>query len=457
MREAAPAGRESLADGPLRELQVLTQELIGAMPESIEERERFDSVKDRGVPLDTGALEAWLGGKTVLVTGGTGCLGSKLLAEVARFGPGRLVSVSRGLTGGWPKHAKVEYLTADVPNRAELAAVFEQARPDVVFHLAAQRDPGMAEREVQLTVATNIFGTRNVVEVAAEYGTPDVVCATSGKALRPYSREVYTAAKRCAEYVLTRAASRGEQRIAAVRFTHVVDNSIVDDRLRSWARSGTLRIHDPNTLFYAQSALESVQLMLCAGLGARRGVLRIFTINYLGMPIGLLELAVGTLIQDKSASPIYLSGHDPGYESVPFPGLYDPLTAGDVSPLLSAFEAIYAEQDAASGVDAFTVAFDLSRVPDDLLARLEQASGVSDDQAPVRRALDELSWHVLDGTLSALPQRALARAAKLTEPHEDRLSSDHRKMLEAIRQHIQARAAIAAQVPPQASHVAVAG
>ncbi len=455
MREAAPAGRESLADGPLRELQVLTQELIGAMPESIEERERFDSVKDRGVPLDTDALEAWLGGKTVLVTGGTGCLGSKLLAEVARFGPGRLISVSRGLTGGWPQHAKVEYLNADVTNRAELAAVFEQARPDVVFHLAAQRDPGMAEREVQLTVATNIFGTRNVVEVAGEFGTPDVVCATSGKALRPYSREVYTAAKRCAEYVLARAASRGEQRIAAVRFTHVVDNSIVDDRLRSWARSGTLRIHDPNTLFYAQSALESVQLMLCAGLGARRGALRIFTINYLGMPIGLLELAVGTLIQDNSASPIYLSGHDPGYESVPFPGLYDPLTAGDVSPLLSAFEAIYAEQDDVSGVDAFTVAFDFSRVPDDLLARLEQASGVDDDQAPVRRALDELSWHVLDGTLAALPQRALARAAKLTEPHEDRLSSDHRKMLEAIRQHIQAGAAIAASVPPQASPVAV--
>jgi hypothetical protein len=240
-----------------------------------------------------------------------------------------------------------------------------------------------------------------------------------------------------------------------VRFTHVVDNSIVDDRLRSWARSGTLRVHDPNTLFYAQSALESVQLMLYAGLNARQGGLRIFTINYLGMPVGLLELAVGTLQQARSASPIYLSGHDPGYETVPFAGLYDPLTAGDVSPLVSAFEAIYAEQDTERGIDWFPVSFDLGQVPDELLDRLAAASEVADDQAPVRAALDELSWHVLDGTLAALPQRALARACRLTEPHEDRLTGDHRQMLDAIRRRL--AAAPAAAVPQQGSHVPVAG
>jgi nucleoside-diphosphate-sugar epimerase len=456
MREAAPAGRESLAEGPTRELQGLTRELMAAMPDALAERERFDSIRERGVPLDAAELTSWLEGKTVLVTGGTGCIGSKLLAEVARYNPGRLVSVSRGLTGGWPKHARVDYLRGDVTNQAELAEVFGQARPDVVFHVAAQRDPGLAEREVQLTVSTNIFGTRNVVEAAARSGASEVICATSGKALRPYSREVYTAAKRCAEYVLARAAARGDLRVAAVRFTHVVDNSIVDDRLRSWARSGTLRIHDPATLFYAQSALESVQCMLYAGTGARRGALRIFTINDLGMPIGLLELAVGTLQQTGSASPVYLSGHDPGYETVAFPGLYDPLTAGDVSPLLSAFEAFNAEQDPIRGIDACTVALDLSRVPDDRLDRLEEASQIPGDQTQVRRALDELSWSVLDATLGALPQRALTRAARLTEPHEERLSPDHRKMLDAIRLHIAAgETAGPASVPQQAAGIPV--
>src|ERR1700749_3874438 len=118
MRAAAPAGRESLAEGPLRELQVLTQELMAAMPEAIGESERFDSIKDRGIALDVPATSAWLGGRTVLVTGGTGCIGSKLLAEVNRFGPGRVISVTRGLTGGWPKHANVEDMTGDVSDRA---------------------------------------------------------------------------------------------------------------------------------------------------------------------------------------------------------------------------------------------------------------------------------------------------------------------------------------------------
>ena len=437
MQDAAPKGRQLLADGPLRELQRLTQELIAAKPDAIEERERFDSIRKRSVPVADADLRSWLGGKTVLVTGGTGCIGSTLLAELGRFGAARLVSVSRGLTGGWPLHAGGDYLRGDVTDAAGLTALFAEVRPDVVFHVAAQRDPGLAEREIHLTVSTNIFGTRNVAEAAAQAGAAEVICATSGKALRPYSREVYTAAKRAAEWVLARtAAARPDVRIAAVRFTHVVDNSIVDDRLHQWARSGVIRLHDPNTMFYAQSACESVQLMLVAGLGARSGELRIYTINDLGMPVGLLDLAVGTLQQTGSVSPIYLSGHDPGYESVAFPGLYDPATAGDVSPLLSAFEARSAEQDYQLGVDWCASSLDLSQVPDDRLDALGAACAAGPDPEPVRAALDELSWSVFEAALAALPRRALSRAALLTEPYEAKLSCDHARMLTAIRRHL---------------------
>ena len=436
MQEAAPKGRQLLADDALGDLQRLTRELIAAKPDAIAERERFDSIAARSVPVDDGDLHAWLSGTTVLVTGGTGCIGSTLLAELGRHGAARLVSVSRGLTGGWPLHAGVDYLRADITDADALRTVFGEVRPDVVFHVAAQRDPGLAEREIQRTVCTNIFGTRNVAEAAAEAGVARVICATSGKALRPYSREVYTAAKRAAEWVLARTAvARPGTSIAAVRFTHVVDNSIVDDRLHQWARAGVIRLHDPNTLFYAQSARESVQLMLVAGLGAQAGELRIYTINDLGMPISLLDLAVGTLQQADSASPIYLSGHDPGYESVAFPGLYDPATAGDVSPLLSAFEARSAEQDEKLGVDWCTSTLDLSKVPDEQLDKLARACA-GEDAEPVRVALDELSWCIYEAALAALPQRALSRAAALTEPYEDKLSYDHGRMLAAIRRHL---------------------
>ncbi len=438
MRQAAPAGQQQLDDAALAELQSLTLLLTTARPEAVAERHRFDSIRERCIALHDAELVGWLRGKSVLVTGGTGCIGSTLLGELARHEPGRLVSVSRGVTGGWPRHAGVDYRSADVASRASLAGVISDVKPDVIFHLAAQRDPGLAELEVHRTISTNIFGTRNVVDVADEFGVPAVVCATSGKALRPYSREVYTAAKRSAEWILARAAARTDMRIAAVRFTHVVDNSIVADRLAEWARSGVVRLHDPNTMFYAQSALESAQLLLCAGLGAVRGSLRIFTINDLGWPISLLDLALGTLQEAGSASPIYFSGHDPGYETVAFPGLYDPATAGEVSPLLSAFEAINTEPDVHQGVDACTVAFDLDLVPDERLARLEAACLAGPDPVPLRQALDELCWSLLDATLAALPCAVVARAAQLTEPHGEGLTLDHSRMLAAIRHYARA-------------------
>lgn len=429
---AAPAGRTNLSEREREKLADLTTALKAAMPNAVDEVRRFEGIRDRSVRIDDAELRGWLAGKTVLVTGGTGCIGSVLLAQVAGRGPARLVSVSRGQTDRWPRHDAAEYLTADVGDRAGLAAVFSSVRPDLVFHIAAQRDPGMAERTVYQTVSTNVVGARNVIEACAEFGVAELVAASTGKALRPYSREVYTAGKRAAEWLLARAASRTDMVVSASRFTHVVNNSIVRDRLLCWAGDGVVRLHDPHTLFYAQSALESAQLMLCAGLRAQPGVLRVSAINDLGWPISLLSLAVGTLLEADSASPVYFSGHDPGYESVPFPGLYDPATAGEVSPLLSAFEAAKAVHDQDLGIDAFTMMLALDKLPEQLPVGLGQACREG-DPGRVRAALDELSWQLFDATLAALPRETLRRAAARAERSPDELSCDHTRMLAGIR------------------------
>jgi FlaA1/EpsC-like NDP-sugar epimerase len=435
MQEAAPAGRQGLADAAVAELRALTQVLMTARSDAIEELARFHAIRERRMELPEQALADWLRGRTVLVTGGTGCIGSTLMARIARLGPRWLVSISRGRTAGWPRHPAAEYQHADVTSRASLDAVFAAVQPDVVFHLAAQRDPGLAEQASHLTVSTNVLGTRNVVQACERHGVAELSCASSGKALRPYSREVYTAAKRAGEWILAEAATRTQVRVTASRFTHVVDNSIVYDRLLGWARSGVVRLHDWQTLFYAQSAAESAELLLAAGLRAQPGALRVYALRDLGWPVNLLDLAIGTLLLVGSDSPIYFSGHDPGYERVPFPGLYDPDNAGDVSPLLNAFEAAAAEHDAQLGVDACQVRFDHSRAPAGLLATVEQTCAATTGPQAVRAALDSLSWHVLDSALAALPQPVLARVALLAAPHEDQLSFDHARMLGMIRQH----------------------
>lgn len=435
MRAAVPPGQEELDGASVRRLRDLTRTLVAAKAGAEEEHARFVAIGQRGLCMPEESLTAWLRDATVVVTGGTGCIGSLLMAHIAERCPARLVSLSRGVTGGRPGIEGAEYRNADVRDRAAVAAVMDEIRPDVVFHVAAQRSPALAETEVHRTVTTNVLGTRNMVEAAAEAGVPQVVCASTGKALRPYSPDIYTASKRAAEWVISRAAAVGGTRYSAARFTHVVDNSIVYQRLQQWADGGVVRLHSPDIVFYAQSALESAQLLLVAGLGARLGEFQIYAITDLGFPVGLLDLALGLLSRTGSQAPVYFSGYERGYEEIPFPGLYDPATAGDVSPLLNAFEAARAVRSTCPMTDSFVLEMASDPEPGKHLRALAQICEMTQDPDIVRSALDDLSWSLLDVTLSAASASALARSAAMAQPHWDGLGSAHQRILTAIRRH----------------------
>ena len=432
MRDAVPAGSNCQDQVALSRLSDLTQDLLASRPEAQQEHQRFLDIAQRSIAPPGRDLDAWLRGKTVLVTGGTGCIGSTLMAQLGSFCPRRLVSVSRGSGHGRPRLRRAEYARADIRDRCQLAAIFGKVRPDVVFHVAAQRDPGLAEHEVHRTVTTNVLGTRNLIDIAAEFGVPEVICASTGKALRPYSPDVYTASKRAAEWLLSDAAARRGASYSAARFTHVVDNSIIYARLLDWCEGGVIRLHSADIVFYVQSALESAQLLLGAGAGARPGALCVHALTDLGWPVSLLDVALGVLARTGSAAPIYFSGYDRGYEAAPFPGLYDPLTAGDVSPLLNAFEAARAGQSCGQAADAFPLQMASSTQPEERLRALEDTCARTQEPGAVRAALDELSWSLLDATLEAVPHPALARAARLTAPHSSDLSAEHQRMLAAI-------------------------
>jgi hypothetical protein len=433
MRQAVPPGRETLDDASLTQLRDLTRALLEAKPDAQQEYARFLAISERALPLPDDELDAWLRGKTVVVVGGTGCIGSKLMQQVEIRCPKRLVSVGRGITDWYPRLPGAEYVQADIRDRQRLTIVLGELRPDVVFHVAAQRDPGLAEQEVHRTLSTNVLGTENVIKVAAELDVPQVVCASTGKALRPYSPDVYTASKRVAEWLVAAAAGNSTTTTySTARFTHVVDNSIIHGRLLDWCRGGVIRLHSADIGFYGESALESAQLLLAAGLGARPGELRVHAITDLGWPVTLLDVTLGVLARTGSATPIYVSGYDRGYEPIPFPGLYDPLTAGEVSPLLSAFEAATAEPMPGAMVDAFPLAVTPGPELDRRLLELDEACRSTEDPAVLRPALDQLSWALLDATLSAVDQPVLARAAQLTVKHQGTLIPEHRRMLAVI-------------------------
>lgn len=415
MTQAAPPGLDQLTLEQDATLRLLTTELSAALPDAMAERERFFTIQQRGLALPEELLADRLAGKIILVTGGTGCIGSTLLALLERYRPARLVSASRGVSDPWQRHSGVTYLTADVRDVQQVRDLVSQVQPDVIFHCAAQRDPGLAEIEVARTAATNIFGTENVLTAAAEAGVAQVTCASTGKALRPYSPDVYAASKRAAEWVATRYATGGALLVSASRFTHVADNSIIGARLAGWSADpgGVIRLHSPYAAFYVQSARESAQLLLAAFLGAQRGELRVHAIADLGWPASLLDLALGERAAQHSAVPVYLSGYDRGYEEAVYPGLYDPRTAGDVSPLLNMFEAACTVTPAVAGIDAFRLDLTAPAAAGFALQQLRVACLPTSSALQARAALDTLSWTLLDATFAAAPGALVARSAQL--------------------------------------------
>lgn len=446
MRKAVPAGLPRLGKPEAAILRDLTSALVRAKPEAAAEYRRFRDIGSRSLCLPEAELASRIDGATILVTGGTGCIGSTLMAQLAARRPARLVSISRGgeerarSAADWPRQAGAEYLRADVGSLRAVEAVIGDVRPDIVFHVAAQRSPALAETEVHRTVSTNVLGVRNVLEAASAAGTRQVVLASTGKALRPYSPEVYTASKRAAEWAAAMAADG--MTCSAARFTHVIDNSIVFQRMLAWAKAGqhaspdtddaAIRLHSADIAFYVQSATESAQLLLLAMLGAAPGEFRVHAINDLGWPVSLLDIALGVIGSTGSAVPIYISGYDPGYEEVAFPGLYDPATAGDVSPLLNAFETAAMTTSPCPMVDSFRL--DMAPEPSapKLLHALEHRCAQTRDSDAIRHALDDLSWSLLDAALDAAAPQALARCAAHTRRYESQMSPVHRRITRAI-------------------------
>ncbi|MFR9800846.1 polysaccharide biosynthesis protein [Pseudonocardia sp. RS010] len=390
--------RLSALDGPrFAALRDLTDQLARTS-HGHAEHDRFRAVTRRRV---RGPASSDLAGETILVTGGTGCIGTALLTQLAAAPHRRIVSLSRGLTRSRRPVPGVEYARVDVRSAEEIGEAFRRFRPDAVFHLAAVRDPGAAEREVRRTVETNVFGSRNVFRAAEEVRARRLVFASTGKAVRYFTRDVYAATKKLGESLLSEV---NLPVTSAVRFTHVVDNSLILGKLRQWCEGGTIRLHSPDIAFHGQSALESAQLMVAAA--ERSGQL---TLRNLEWPFSLLDLALGVRAEAGSSAPIYFCGYEAGYEAGVHRASYDPATAGDAGPLINALESYSCEPILAEQANRISVRGRQSEAVKVRIAELASAcaDGAPDDR--LRRVLGEAGWSALRACLHSAPPDDLQR------------------------------------------------
>lgn len=378
------------------------------------------AVRRRGIEVPEDLLRERLAGRTVVVTGASGCIGTELVSHLGACEPERIVGLS--LDEG-PRHPVVRHHRMDLRDGPALTALLRRIRPDVVFHLAAQRDPALAERAVRLTVGSNVLATRALIAACAEAGVEQLVYASAGRAALPYSGSVGAQSKRVGEWLVADAAARGEVAASAARFGHVVDNSIVLERFRQGcARGEALRVHRTDAAFPVHSARECAQLLLVAALAPADRRFRVHALRDPGWPVNVLDLAVGVIAEQGIPVPVHEVGPEPGYAEDGYPGLYDPDRSVDVSPLINGLEAYRAGPSASPDADSVPLPL---RLPEPLRRSVAELAGLcarTRDEAAVRDALDALCWELLRADLHSAPVAAVRALAVRTEPFWPRMT-----------------------------------
>ena len=257
-----------------------------------------DFLSREEVTLDTDKISGYLTGKTVLVTGGGGSIGSELCRQVMRFHPGKLLifdiyencayELETELKNKYGADAPIITLIGSIRDKARLDEVFETYHPSVVFHAAAHKHVPLMEISPAEAVKNNVFGTKNLLTSAAEHGVERFVQLSTDKAVNPTN--VMGCTKRLCE-MLIQTFSRGTtMTCVAVRFGNVLGShgSVIPLFEEQIKRGGPVTITHPDIVRYFMTITEAAQLVLQAGGLAKGGSIYVLD---MGEPVKIMDLA----------------------------------------------------------------------------------------------------------------------------------------------------------------------
>ncbi len=256
-----------------------------------------DLLGRESVKLDWESVKRELEGKTVLVTGAGGSIGSELCRQIARLGPSRLVlfdnsefnlyTVEMQLKRDFPDLAIARYLN-DVGDVTAVERVFRESNPQVVFHAAAYKHVPMLEDQIREAAKNNIQGTRTVAEMADQFGCEAFVMISTDKAVNPAN--VMGASKRAAEIFCQNLNTRSSTRFVTVRFGNVLGSagSVVPLFRQQIEAGGPVTVTHREITRYFMTIPEACQLILQAGAMGSGG--EIFVLD-MGEPIKISYLA----------------------------------------------------------------------------------------------------------------------------------------------------------------------
>ena len=256
-----------------------------------------DLLRREPVKLDEETISAAVQGRTILVTGAGGSIGSELCRQVSRFQPAQLVLVEqaenglfhieRELRDHFPS-VPIAPCIADVCDEKRMASVMERYKPAMVLHAAAHKHVPMMESNPGEAVKNNILGTRRVADLAEAHGVERFVMISTDKAVNPSS--VMGATKRIAEMYLQALSQRSKTSFVTVRFGNVLGSagSVVPIFQAQIAQGGPVMVTHPEMRRYFMTIPEACQLVLESGAMGKGG--EIFILD-MGEPVKIVDLA----------------------------------------------------------------------------------------------------------------------------------------------------------------------
>ncbi len=273
--------------------------------------------------FDNEGVRTFLAGKTVLVTGAGGTIGSELVRQVAALGAGRILLVERCENALYNIDRKMKAdaavsgrcvpLMRDICDKESMEALFSAEKPFLVLHAAAYKHVPMVELNPEEGWRNNVEGTRTLAELSEKYGVSRFVLVSTDKAVKPVS--VMGKSKRAAEKVLMGLnAAQAKTSFCAVRFGNVFGSSgsVVPLFREQIAAGGPVTVTDPEMKRYFMTVQEAVSLVLQAASRAERAV---YTLE-MGEPITIVKLAEGLIRRAGYVPykdiPIVFSGVRPG-------------------------------------------------------------------------------------------------------------------------------------------------
>ena len=249
------------------------------------------------VQLDMSGIYNFISGKKVLVTGAGGSIGSELCRQIAKYDPEILIGLDIYENSLYDIQQELK-LTYDekLDFRAEIASIrdkdriydlFDEYRPDLVFHAAAHKHVPLMENAPQEAIKNNVFGTYHVVRAAEKYETQKFIMISTDKAVNPTN--IMGATKRFCEMVL-QSRKDSDTEFACVRFGNVLgsNGSVVPLFKRQIEAGGPVTITDKRIIRYFMTISEACSLVLEAGTMARNG--QVFILD-MGEPVKILDLA----------------------------------------------------------------------------------------------------------------------------------------------------------------------